>query len=63
MREVNLNEIKQRASKPNKPVRRRPTPEWKLRNSIRYIRMRDAYLRETGTLTRTGKRTWTLRSK
>lgn len=63
MREVHLNEIKKPTNKPSKPVRRRPTPEWKLRNSIKYIRMRDAHLRETGTLTRTGKRTWKLKTK
>ena len=63
MREVNLNEIKTKSKKPSKPVRRRPVPEWKLRNSIKYIKLRDRYLRDIGTLTKTGKRTWTLKSK
>lgn len=42
-------------------IRRRPVPEWKLIDSINYIRMRDKYLQDNGILTRTGKRRWRLK--
>lgn len=46
-----------------KAVRRRPVPNWKLLDSIMYIKMRDKYLQETGILQKVGKRRWKLRIK
>jgi hypothetical protein len=48
-------------SKDRRPVRRRPVPAWKLKNSIKYIKMRDKYLRETGKLEKLDQRRWRLR--
>ncbi len=39
---------------------RRPTPRWKLRDSIRYIRRRDRWLEEQGILVKTGDREYRL---
>ena len=43
-----------------KKVRRRPTPGWKIMDSIIYIRMRDEYLAREGILVKTGEREWYL---
>jgi len=44
-----------------KKIRRRPTPLWKIRDSIIYIRMRDEYLAREGILVKTGERKWYLK--
>lgn len=41
----------------------RPTPKWKLEDSIIFIKKREEYLQEEGILVRTGKRTWRLNLK
>ena len=58
MREKRSDE---QARSPGKPIRRRPTPEWKLLDSIIYIRMRDRYLQREGILRQVGKRRWKLK--
>ncbi|MBI5001327.1 MAG: hypothetical protein HZB92_07380 [Euryarchaeota archaeon] len=39
-------------------IRRRPTPRWKILDSIIFIRARDEYLQKEGILTKIGKRRW-----
>lgn len=41
----------------------RPTSDWKLRNSIIFIKRRDEYLQKEGILVRTGRRSWRLNLK
>ena len=63
MRVVKLEEWGKRA-RPRPPmkkgVRRKPSTEEALLNSINYIRMQREYLEKEGILVRTGKRTWRL---
>ena len=46
-----------------KPIRRRPVSDEELANSIKFIKMRDAYLQREGILVRTGGRNWRLNSR
>jgi hypothetical protein len=46
-----------------KTIWRRPVSNEGLANSIKYIRLRDAYLQREGVLVRTGDRSWRLNSK
>jgi len=46
---------------PNKPIRRRPSSDEEMANSIKYIKMRDKYLQENGILVQTGERSWKLK--
>jgi len=66
MRRVTLEEwLKDSPPKSEKSgkrgVRRRPSPQWKLIDSINFIRMRNDYLEREEILVRTGKRRWKLR--
>ncbi len=61
MRLIDLDEWKGKplsARKLKRGVRHRPTPRWKLIDSIVYIKMRDEYLQQEGILVRTGERRW-----
>ncbi len=62
MREMQLDETRGRIRGPKheRAVRRRPTPRWKIRDSIQYIRMRDRYLQEQGILVKVGPRRYHL---
>lgn len=64
MRRVKLREWSGRRpgdGRPEKKARRRPTPRWKIKDSIIYIRMRDEYLEREGILVKVGERRWRLR--
>jgi hypothetical protein len=47
--------------KPRKAIRRRPVQEWKLIDSLMFIKARREYLEKEGILVRTGKKNWTMR--
>ena len=62
MRKIKLEDWKKKAlpiSK-EKKIKRRPSPKWKVRDSIKYIKRRDEYLREEGILVKKGDRKWML---
>ncbi len=62
MRKMKLEDI-EKNNEPipkEKKVRRRPTPKWKLIDSIKYIKMRNEYLREEGILVKKGEMKWKL---
>ena len=62
MKKIKLEDWKKKSSpisKENK-IKRRPSPKWKVRDSIRYIKRRDKYLREKGILVKKGDRKWKL---
>ncbi len=61
MRTIRLEEWEDRPEKHSRAPRQRPTPRWKMEDSIEYIKMRDRYLQEQGILVRLGKRHWRLR--
>ncbi len=62
MRKIKLkNWIKKSSDLPtNKASKERPTPDWKLSDSIKYIKRRDEYLREEGILVKKEERNWKL---
>ncbi len=62
MRKIKLEDWKKKSSPipKEKKIKRRPTPKWKLRDSIRYIKRKDEYLREEGILVKKGDRKWKL---
>jgi len=62
MRKMTLDERAGRIRGPGhaRAVRRRPTPRWKIRDSIIYIRRRDRWLAEQGILVRLGPRRYRL---
>ncbi|MFW5946732.1 MAG: hypothetical protein ACOCTN_07690 [Candidatus Natronoplasma sp.] len=62
MEKIKLEDWKKKSSpiEKEKKVKGRPTPKWKLRDSIRYIERRDEYLREKGILVKKGDRKWKL---
>ena len=56
MRRVRWNELK-RFSHPRKRLpRRRAKSKWEIRNSILFIKLKDAYLEKNGILVKVGKR-------
>ncbi len=61
MRRIKLEEwCEQKSTHRQKLPKGRPTPRWKLTDSIKYIKMRDQYLRKNGILVKVGKRRWKL---
>ncbi|MFW5953602.1 MAG: hypothetical protein ACOCSJ_05505 [Candidatus Natronoplasma sp.] len=62
MRKIKLEDWKKKSSpiEKEKKVKGRPTPKWKLRDSIRYIKRGDDYLREKEILVKKGDRKWKL---
>ena len=52
---------KARKSLPKKLISRRPSPRWKVVDSVLYIIARDEYLQKAGILTKTGERRWYLK--
>lgn len=62
MRKVKLDKLVEDSSKSlkEKKGKGRPTPKWKLVDSIKYIKMRDEYLRRKGILVKKGKRKFQL---
>lgn len=62
MRTMTLDDWKGRIRGPGKgsAVRRRPTPDWKIRDSIEYIRRRDRWLEEQGILVKLDPRRYRL---
>ena len=62
MRKIKLENWKKKSSyiPKEKKIKRRPSPKWKLRDSIKYIKRRDKYLREEGILVKKGDREWKL---
>ncbi len=65
MREVDLKMWAERGRQVDRKyrerkVKRRPTPRWKLIDSIKYIKMRDRYLQRENILVRKGEREWEL---
>ena len=46
---------------PQRKIRRRPSPRWKVADSVLYILARDEYLQKAGILTKTGERSWYLK--
>lgn len=62
MRKIKLKDwIKDSPDRPRKKTPKdRPSTDWELTNSIKFIRMRDKYLREEGILVKIGERKWKL---
>ncbi len=62
MRKIKLEEwIKNGPTFPRKKIHKdRPSTDWELTNSIKFIKMRDKYLREEGILVKIGERKWKL---
>ena len=62
MRRIKLKDWVKKPSSPpkNRSSKDRPTPDWKLSNSIKYIQMRDGYLKEKEILVKKGKRKYRL---
>ena len=62
MRKIKLEDWNRKSSPipKEKKIKRRPSPKWKLRDSIRYIKRRDKYLRAEGVLVKKGDRKWKL---
>ncbi len=62
MRTITLEEWREGSSKGRRKKfpKTRPTEDWKLRDSIKYIRLRDKYLQEEGILVKIGERKWRL---
>ncbi|MDG6221073.1 MAG: hypothetical protein QCI38_06450 [Candidatus Thermoplasmatota archaeon] len=63
MRIIRLEEWVDTPKKESRAPRQRPTPKWKIDDSVEYIRMRDRYLQEKRILVRTGPRSWRLNLK
>ncbi len=63
MRKVTLEEWIEKTPKRRrkKLPKTRPTPNWKLSDSIKYIKRRDKYLQEEGILVKIGERKWRLK--
>ena len=62
MRKIKLKDwIKESSDLPtNKASKERPIPDWKLSDSIKYVKMRDDNLKEQGILVKEGKRKYRL---
>ncbi|MGC9307944.1 MAG: hypothetical protein ACP5FL_04115 [Thermoplasmatota archaeon] len=62
MRVMKLEEWEGRIRGPGKgrAIRRRPTADWKIRDSIEYIRRRDRWLEEQDILVKLGPRRYRL---
>lgn len=62
MRKIKLEDwIKEEPRVPRKKLPKgRPTQDWKLEDSIKYIERMDKYLREEGILVKIGERKWKL---
>jgi len=58
MREIKLSEWGKSTYLPRKGIRRRPTPKWKLLDSIIYIKLRDKYLKKEGIIQELDNRLW-----
>ena len=62
MRKIKLDEWIEGSSEipSKKKTKRKLTPRWKLLDSIKFIKMKDKYLKEKGVLVKKGKRKYRL---